>query len=364
MPVTGKKRLAGIELLRILAMIMIVIMHFLRESGGLLASDQLTAGSVQFLGTLLESFCIVAVNAYVFISGYFGCQSEFKLSKVITFLCQIWFYSLLVPVALLCLGRPVLIKEMGIYGLIQYVLPIESESYWFATSYFLLMLLMPLLNAAVKNLTRKQLQTTLLLLFLVFCGIKSICPIVLAFDNYGYDLSWFICIYLLAAYFRVYGADFLERHAWKIYIGSSLLIFGMTVALWYVLRIFPGAAYYFTVPFHYNFILCLTGAAGLFYGFFKIDLKEGRTAEFVRKIGKYSFGVYLLHEHPDVRYGWYPFLRNIINPSGSTGIFLFFGELIFSVVILFAAGLIIEWIRNLLFDLIRRTGRREYADRK
>lgn len=362
---TEKKRLASIELLRILAMIMVVVMHFLRESDSLPSPEHVfSAESMGLFGMLLESFCIVAVNAYVFISGYFGCKSEFKISKVFLFMGQVWFYALLIPLALLGLGSPVLAKEMGIYGLVQYVLPVESESYWFATSYLLLMLLIPLLNTAVKHLDKKQLEIILLGLFLIFCGIKSICPIQLAIDRYGYDLPWFVCLYLLASYLSIYGMGFLERHAWKIYIGSSLLIFGMTAGLWYALRYFPQAAYYSTVPFHYNFIFCLTGAVGLCGGFLKMKLKEGHGAELIRRIGRYCFGIYLLHEHPDIRHIWYPFLSRIINPRSRDGAVMFLAELVFSVVILFAAGIFIEWIRTLLFDLIGRWGRRVYADRK
>ncbi|MGN1179781.1 MAG: acyltransferase family protein [Suilimivivens sp.] len=362
---TEKKRLANIELLRVLAMVMVVAMHFMRESGSLLeASAYEGVPFRQFLGTFLEAFCIVAVNTYVFISGYFGSEGSFKLSKVIGFLCRIWFYALLVPLVLTCFSVPTLAKEQGVYGIVKYLLPVESDTYWFASSYFLLLLLMPVLNGAVRSLDKKQLQMILLLLLTVFCFVKSICPVALPLDRYGYDLSWFICVYLLAAYLKKYGCRIFEKRSWEIYAGSCLLIFLLTVALWYSLRYFSGAAYYFTVPFHYNFVLCLAGAIGLFYGFLKINIREGRLAELLRKAGKYSFGIYLLHEHPDIRYKWYPFFRNIINPSEKEGIVMFLTELIFSLVILFAAGLLIEWIRNLLFERIEKVGRRIYAKRK
>lgn len=365
MSVAEKKRVASIELLRILAMVMVVTMHFLRESGSLLSSEQSSvADMTTLLGTLLESFCIAAVNAYVFISGYFGCKSEFKISRVLLFMGQIWFYALLIPMVLAGFGNTVLGKEMGIYGFVQYVLPIESESYWFATSYLLLMLLQPLLNVAVKYLAKKQLEMTLLGLFLILGGVKSICPIALATDRYGYDLPWFVFLYLLASYLSVYGMEFIKRHGWKIYMGSSLVIFSMTAGLWYVLRYFPKAAYYSTVPFHYNFIFCLTAALGLCGGFLKMKWKEGKGAEIIRKLGKCSFGIYLLHEHPDIRHIWYPFLRKIVNPEGRHGTGMFLAELVFCIAILFAAGIFIEWIRIFLFELIGRWGRRAYADSK
>lgn len=363
--VAEKKRLANIELLRVLAMVMVVVMHFMRESGSLLeASSSGSAPAQQLLGTFLEAFCIVAVNAYVLISGYMGSEGGFKSSKIIAFLCQIWFYALLIPLVLTCFGVSTLGREQGIYGIVQYLLPIESDSYWFATSYFLLMLLMPVLNTAVKHLDRKQMQMLLAGLLLILCAVKSICPIALPLDKYGYDLSWFLCVYLIGACLKKYGGGFLEKKAWAIYAGSCILIFCMTVVLWYGLERFPGAAYYFTVPFHYNFVLCLTGALGLFYGFLKITIREGKSAGLIRRAGRYCFGIYLFHEHPDIRYRWYPFFRSILNPLGKEGLIRFLTELIMDILILFAAGLFLEWIRSLLFELIGKIGRKVYAERK
>lgn len=342
---TERKRIAGIELLRVVAMIMVVIMHFLRESGSLLTAGEgsLTIGS--FEAVFLEAFCIAAVNVYVLISGYFGCEQGMRLSRTIFFPCQIWFYSLLIPAVLTIFRIPTLATEMGIYGVIQYVLPLEAESYWFATAYFLLLLVMPFLNVAVQNLTRKQFRLALGVLLLVTCGIKSVCPIHLAFDRYGYDLFWFICLYLLGAYLKKYGGGAVEKMAAGIYLGSCLVIGVITLGMWYVTFRIEGAAYYFSVPFHYNFVFCLTAAIGLFYLFLKLELKEGKVTEMIRRGGKYAFGIYLLHEHPDIRHQWYPFLRGIVNPSGREGMGMVFLELLFSVLVLFASGLIIEWVR-------------------
>lgn len=362
---TEKKRLANIELLRVLAMVMVIILHFMRESGSLLdAASIQSAPFRQFLGTFLESFCIVAVNVYVLIGGYMGGGRGFKPSRLISFLLQIWFYALFIPLALTCFSAPTLAREQGIYGLLQYLLPIESDTYWFASSYFFLMLFMPVLNEAVKRLEKRQLQMILAGLLIFLCLVKSICPVALPLDKYGYDLPWFLCVYLVGAYLKKYGGGIFEKRAWSVYAGSSLLIFLLTAGLWYSLRYFPGAAYYFTVPCHYNFILCLTGAVGLFFGFTKINVREGKMAELIRRGGKYSFGIYLFHEHPDLRHRWYPFLCNRINPAGKEGAGWFFAELIFSIAVLFFAGMVIEWIRDLLFTLIRKTGRRVYAERK
>lgn len=344
--------MANVELLRTLAMVMVVVMHFLSHSGRLIETGS-PLSSVKAVGTLLEMFCLSAVNTYVFISGYFGIKSGFKPGKAVKLLCQIWFYAILIFLVLAAAGVPTLGYTRGsisVYGLIQYLFPIETEHYWFATSYFMLYLLTPVLNAAVKSMSKKQLQITLGGLLILFSGIKSLSPFGFAVDKYGYDLAWFICVYLVAAYFGMYGSAFFERRGWLVYVISSLAGFGIQMAMWFLCRRSSSFAYYFTVPFHYNFILCLTGAVGLFYGFLKIRIKEGAAAGVIRKLGAYSFGVYLLHEHIDLRTLWYGWLSGVINPEGNQGLLFFFLELFFCIVILFAAGIFIDWLRSMLFQ--------------
>lgn len=73
----GKRRQANFELLRMLAMLMVVTMHFLSHTGSLPeAGNGLTERTVAAI--LIEAFCIVAVNVYVFISGYFLSESGFS----------------------------------------------------------------------------------------------------------------------------------------------------------------------------------------------------------------------------------------------------------------------------------------------
>lgn len=355
------KRMANIELLRIFAMVMVVVMHFLYYSNSLMEAES-AISSRKIVGTLMEAFCLAAVNTYVFISGYFGVKGSFKPSKAVALLCQIWFYSILIPLVLMAFGVPTSgygEGEFNIYGLASCFFPIETEHYWFATAYFMLYLLTPVLGTAVKNMSKRQLQITLGGLLILFSVVKSISPIEFVVDNYGYDLAWFICVYLTAAYFSLYGGKIFERRGWIIYIASAAASFLLQMLLWAVCEKSSSFAYYFTVPFHYNFILCLTGAIGLFYGFLQIKIKEGRLAQAIRKLGPLSFGIYLLHEHIDLRRIWYEFLSGMVNPDRNQGLQYFFLELFFCLFILFAAGMLIDWMRSRLFlaagNVLRKT---------
>ncbi len=357
-----KRRMANYELLRVLAMVMVVVMHFLDHSDSLPALDRPMSG-VRLAGSLLESFSLVAVNTYVLLSGYFGVRSPFKPSRAVSLLCQIWFYALLIPLALWPLGVPTVAGRLGIYGLIQYVFPIETEHYWFATSYLMLYLLTPLLSRAAGSLSGKQFRIILGGLLILFCGIKSISPVPFAFDRYGYDLPWFICVWLVGAYLSLHGGDLQKKKGWLLYGGSCLLSFGISLAMWALARRWEGFSYCFTVPFHYNFILCLTGAVGLFCGFARVRVREGRPARAARRLGELSFGVYLLHEHIDLRESWYGWLASLISPgtgnsaveaSEMQALVPFLRELIFCIAILFGAGILIDWIRSLIFGRAAR----------
>ena len=69
-------RQANYELLRIIAMWMVITLHYLNHTGMLPAAGEDMVLS-RAAALLIESFCIIAVNLYVMISGYFLSLSDF-----------------------------------------------------------------------------------------------------------------------------------------------------------------------------------------------------------------------------------------------------------------------------------------------
>ena len=66
-----KERMANLELLRCVAMGMVVVLHYLGKGGLLPELSGETLDSTGRTAWLLEAFSIIAVNVYMFISGYF-----------------------------------------------------------------------------------------------------------------------------------------------------------------------------------------------------------------------------------------------------------------------------------------------------
>ena len=97
------KRLNNFEALRILAMFMVIVLHYLYK-GKLLTSAAADFNSTSYVAWLVEAFAIVAVNVYVLITGYFMCESSMKPKRLIQIVCQVLWYTLLIPVVLAVIG--------------------------------------------------------------------------------------------------------------------------------------------------------------------------------------------------------------------------------------------------------------------
>ena len=175
------KRQANFELLRIVAMLMIIVLHYLNK-GGLLVDYTSDRTGVNYAAHLAEAFCIVAVNCYVLLSGYFLVESAWKPERVVSLAGQILFYSLLIPVVL-CGAGVVPAGALSVYDWLNYVLPVETEHYWFATAYLLMYVFAPFLAAGVKKLEKRTLQIIIVMLVCYFSLWKSVVPVTLATDR-------------------------------------------------------------------------------------------------------------------------------------------------------------------------------------
>lgn len=342
-----KKRMANLELLRCVAMMMVVVLHFLGKGGLLTGGDRvLSDGAVALDGTghaawLLEASCIVAVNVYMLISGYFLCCSSFKLSRLIQLWLQVWFYSVAVGVLAAAAGV-VEGTAVDVHYYLTLLFPVSMEHYWFMTAYLFLYVLLPVAGLAVRQMTKGQMKAAVLLLLGVFCGLKSVVPFRLDVDRKGYDVLWYLCVFVAAAYLRRFGLPW-RKGKWKcllLYAASCLLAFGGTMILHRVYLRTGKLSWIVNVCMEYNHVLPLLGAVGLF-GFFLHVRVPDKIAPVINKVAGCTLGVYLLHENLGLRYAWQPWL----GAGEVTGVGSLLARTITSVIIVFACGILVEALR-------------------
>ncbi|MBQ7615520.1 MAG: acyltransferase [Butyrivibrio sp.] len=349
------KRNPSFELLRIIAMLMILTLHYNAHSGALLQLGLPATGSAVF-ANVMEAFCITGVNTYVLISGFFLSKGKVKISRLLHLICQVYFYTILVSVAMMLVGTYVLHYDSSVYKLVQYVFPISSEHYWFVTAYVIMYVLSPVMNAAMEKLSRKQMKTVIIGLLIWFCFIKSVIPVYFPTDKFGYDYGWFICLYLIAAYIRKYDVVlfYTEKKSALVYLISCLIIAALSISLYYINYNRGGLVHFSAVPFNYNFIFTLTGSLGLFSFFRFYRMKEGKAADIVRKVGPLTFGVYLLHMHVEIRDRWVVWLESLLGEIPYYSVPLFAWHALRCILIVFLAGIFVDWIRKMIFDYVGR----------
>ena len=127
---TVRKRNASFELLRIVAMIMILALHYNSHADVLLQLG-VPATGVQIYASIIEAICITGLNTYVLLSGFFLSKGKIKPSKILQLICQVYFYTLLVSAAMMLVGTYSIKASDSVYKLVQYLFPISSEHYWF-----------------------------------------------------------------------------------------------------------------------------------------------------------------------------------------------------------------------------------------
>lgn len=360
----GKVRQKNLETLRCLAMMMVVTLHFLGK-GNLLGD--VTAPGMSSVGTaawVLEALCIVAVNCYMLISGYFLCESSFKLSRLLKLYLQIWMYSVGVGLIAMAAGLAPA-EEIDTHYFLSLLFPVSMGHYWFMTAYVFLYLLLPIVGTAVKRMTKEQLKLALTLCLLAFCVLKSVLPFRLEEDGQGYDFLWYLCVFLVAAYIRKFGVRFLEKK-WRcaaLYFGgcAAMLLELAVLRVVYLQRGSLGLI--LKISFEYNHIFVLLASVGLF-GWFLQSRGEGIIANAAAKLAPHVLGVYLLHENIGLRYGW----QSWFGAGDVHTVPQLILRTIIAVICIFITGVIMEAVRNLavngLGKLLGQTLRRWKCWRK
>lgn len=185
-----KERDSGLELLRILAIVLIFWMH----GASSYSNNNLSA----WLCIVIESVGNIGVALFILITGYFGIR--FKPKKLVQLEFMILFY---------CwsgLALRFVWGEAQLYcgsQLLSYLFPIIGRFSWYFTCYFALALLSPFINEYVEKADQKTFQRLLLTMLVVFSGITTFFFFDITQDG-GKGIVNMTLLYLIGRYIRMY----------------------------------------------------------------------------------------------------------------------------------------------------------------
>lgn len=329
---------SNIELLRIVSMIMIIVHHFELFAG---CSNIGNLSLNSYVEIMIYSLGKLGVNIFVIISGYFLINSQFNIKKVIKLWLQIFFYSVSIMIILKMLN----IVNFNNRETVKYFLPISYKKYWFASTYMYLYMIFPFLNKFAHSIDKKTYKVLLILLTIMFSGIYSVIYKSNSFETGTgtfETLAWFIFLYMLAGYIRIYGIKFLENKKKNIIITIILMIIFLTILFTshYVYIKYGKLKNIINYYTRMNSIFLLLLAITIFYIFKNIKIKNNKI---INLIARNSFAVYLIHEHEALRKPMWKFVKVILAKYTNEYAIIFI-----CIIAFFTIATITEIVRRLL----------------
>lgn len=341
-----KNRQSNIECLRILAMLLIVAHHFSVHGGG----NFLEQFTTNYVWTeFISSGGKVGVNLFVLITGYFCINKNPKISNIIFLWLNTFFYSTSLYLIFLCFGR-----EFNLSECIKAFIPFTFNQYWFVTCYATLFILIPFINIFTRNATKEQYFKLLVILLVLWSVIPSLIFIPPLYGNKWYfsSLGWFILLYLVSGYIRLYGLTRKITNK-KLFTITGIMLFVIFVWIIFCNIQFSIGNTWWRHLFYFsemNSITIFLISVSIFCLFLKIQVNNNYIINFIASC---MFGVYLIHDNNYVR----PWLwKNFWEVSNHMSIpsLKFILWSIYVICTTFVICIFIEALKKLLFNKISR----------
>ncbi|MBQ9514070.1 MAG: acyltransferase [Clostridia bacterium] len=301
---TVTERNSNLELYRIIVMILIVAHHYIVNSGLLKVMNQNPLLGKSIFLYLFGAWGKTGINCFVLITGYFMCTKHITSKKFFKLFFEVEFYNIIFYAIFLCTGY----ARFSITDLVNAIIPFYSVDKNFSGCFLIFYLFIPFLNVIINNITKTQHILLICLILFVFVIIDTLPKSSITF-NY---VSWFICLYCISSYVRLYPNKIFDKT--KMWGLISLLLFilsclSIILFLYYGVKINNNVYYYYLVSdSNRPLAVCLAFASFLFFKNIKMQ-----NSKFINTVSVSTFGVLLIHANSDTmrRWLWVDTLKNV-----------------------------------------------------
>ena len=153
----------GLDILKILSMVYVVILHALGQ-GGMMNKGTL---GMQFAVLALFYITTPAVNIFALVTGYVSFTEKKKpLNRKRLF--EMWFQVVFYALLITAICRFVIPDVVTTRDFVSSVMPLYYDIYWYFTAYFLVSVLSPFINAAVRTLSESTLRKVFFVMIFFF----------------------------------------------------------------------------------------------------------------------------------------------------------------------------------------------------
>lgn len=225
----GMKRNSNVELLRLVAMLLVVANHFATHGGISLGVTGTAVTGKLFFSQVLACCGKLGVDIFVIISSWFMYGKQLSWYRVRSLWLPAWFWGVAIFAAL-----PLLSGHYGLNFFLVSFFPVVHNSYWFVTNILVLSMAAPFLSEALQGTSVR----THGLFSLGLVTAYSVIPTVLLMPGYagrsyfGYsDMLWFLILFVGTAWLK--RADVIRRLKPAVVATSVLIALASTLAYVY-----------------------------------------------------------------------------------------------------------------------------------
>lgn len=273
------KRNSNGELIRIIAMSLIIFVHIIGHGIKIENFNK-------FIFFIYPSF-LYGVNLFFLLSGYY--KIKLKIKSLISLYFIILFYQIINIIICICLN-----VELNNLTLIKcLIFPISSNIYWFIAVYLLILITSPIINNGLEIISIKKLKFYIIFFFIIIifsCWLgKNMC------NPRGYTYINGLFLYCVGF--------FIHKYNFKTNKLNYLLIF-------FICLIFNNLLFYLTKSFmftSYNSVFIIIGSISLFIYLIRLNLNN----KYINKISTASLGCYLLQDGLFGNYFLYTYINKI-----------------------------------------------------
>ena len=344
----------GLDLYRLLAMLMITILHvnvpLLSLIGGIHGKG------VHFTGWILESICFCGVNCFAILTGYLSRHGqEHYDSKWFQKMFDFW-------------GKTVLFCVLLYFPLIWFFPQIGFDrkmlssffyirDLWYAGAYLGLLLFLPVLSGIMSRFSVREQVIFFAVTFFLFSVLTTIdfATPFLHMKN-GYSAIWLMICFCWGQVLQCIAPRILQ---WKHH--TAVLTTGAVIgAVFPLIVLWCGSCCGFVenilhkLEFRCDFLIdylspfCILEAVCLLLLFSKIRIENPKIQKIITFLSVYSFGIYLFQCHPVI---WNEFIvRKNHVPQSALQITWKFAAITLG---LYIAGIVFYFLVSKLYQMVR-----------
>ena len=335
------ERNSRIELVRIICIVLIIFRHYTTQAYWGLDMYRAASWSWQVLFLqLVRSLGSAANNVFLLISGYYMIGKKMNWKRIVSLICEMFFYSWLIMLILgLTKAVPLSLKDV-----VKALFPIWFGYNWFVCCYVVFCCFLPFILPLLNNASKKNFLTFLIVALSLSSFAKTFRASNFLGDHYSVD--HFIIMFSLGAYIRKYGIQ-TKRISWKALFFLTLSLVWMFIACMSIAGArLESSTLIISANYFDDAYTAASVLLSLFFFLWVVGAKP-MYCKSVNWVARSVIGIYILHDNPLLKQiiwnRFYPnaeYLRSSLLPI----------HCFCKVFIVFAACMVIDQLRIVCVD--------------